>query len=125
MRQVWVPLLSGVFLIAAAAHAQTAAPAPAPAPVKAPAKEPSPKQELTLSGKTLAKYTGDFDGMIKRRSIRVLVPYSKTFYFVDRATPRGLAYDVTRLIENDLNKKLKTGNVRSCTSCASPSPATR
>jgi hypothetical protein len=26
--------------------------------------------------------------MIKRRAMRVLVPYSKTCYFVDRAVPR-------------------------------------
>jgi ABC-type amino acid transport substrate-binding protein len=50
--------------------------------------------------------------MIKRRVIRVLVPYSKTYYFVDRAVQRGLSYEVTRLLEADLNKKLKTGNVR-------------
>ena len=105
-------MLSGIFLFATAAHAQPPAPAPAQAPAKAPAKEPSAKSELTLSGPTTSKpWTGDLDGMIKRRLIRALVPYSKTFYFVDRATPRGLAYEVTRLIENDLNKKLKTGNV--------------
>jgi ABC-type amino acid transport substrate-binding protein len=50
--------------------------------------------------------------MVKRRAIRVLVPYSKTFYFVDRAVQRGLSYEVTRLLETDLNKKLKTGNIR-------------
>jgi membrane-bound lytic murein transglycosylase MltF len=50
--------------------------------------------------------------MIKWRLIRVLVPHSKTFYFVDRAVQRGLSYDVTRLLERDLNNKLKTGNIR-------------
>ncbi len=58
------------------------------------------------------KFTGDLDGMLKRRQIRVLVPYSKTLYFVDRGQPRGLAYDVFRLFEDDLNKHLKTGQVR-------------
>ena len=57
-------------------------------------------------------WTGDLDGMIKRRVIRVLVPYSKTYYFVDRAIQRGLTYDVTRLFEQDLNTKLKTGHIR-------------
>jgi membrane-bound lytic murein transglycosylase MltF len=57
-------------------------------------------------------WTGDFDGMVKRRVIRVLVPYSKTFYFVDRAVQRGLSYEVTQLLEADLNKKLKTGNIK-------------
>ena len=92
-------------LIATGAHAQTPAPAPA--------KEPAAKPGFALSASPVAKtWTGDFDGMVKRRAIRVLVPYSKTFYFVDRAIQRGLSYDVTQLLEADLNKKLKTGNLR-------------
>lgn len=57
-------------------------------------------------------FTGDLDGMIKRRQIRVLVPYSKTFFFVDRGDQRGMAHDIGRLFESDLNKKLKTKSVR-------------
>jgi len=63
------------------------------------------------------RWTGDLDGMIKRRMIRVLVPYSKTYYFVDRAVQRGISYDVTRLLEADLNKKLKTGHMRLSVVC--------
>ena len=63
------------------------------------------------------KWTGDLDGMIKRRMIRVLVPYSKTYYFVDRAVQRGISYDVTRLLEADLNRKLKTGHIRLSVLC--------
>jgi membrane-bound lytic murein transglycosylase MltF len=98
-----VALLAGMLSIATSAVAQTPAPPPA--------KEPAAKQGLPKipAAKT---WTGDLDGMIKRRVIRVLVPYSKTYYFVDRAVQRGLSYDVTRLLEADLNKKLKTGNVR-------------
>ena len=55
--------------------------------------------------------------MIKRRMIRVLVPYSKTYYFVDRAVQRGISYDVTRLLEADLNKKLRTGHIRLSVTC--------
>ena len=58
------------------------------------------------------KWTGDLDGMIKRRLIRVLTVYSKTGYFVDRGTQRGLAYESFQLFEEDLNKKLKNKNVR-------------
>jgi membrane-bound lytic murein transglycosylase MltF len=58
------------------------------------------------------KWTGDLDGMIKRRYIRALVPYSRTFYFIDRGTQRGLAYEALRLAEDDLNKALKKKNVR-------------
>ncbi len=63
------------------------------------------------------RWTGDLDGMIKRRMIRVLVPYSKTYYFVDRAVQRGISYDVTRLLEADLNRKLKTGRIRLSVLC--------
>ena len=98
-----VALLSSMLAIATVAVAQT--------PAQPPAKEPAAKQGLPQipAAKT---WTGDLDGMIKRRVIRVLVPYSKTYYFVDRAVQRGLSYEVTRLLEADLNKKLKTGNVR-------------
>ena len=50
--------------------------------------------------------------MIQRRYIRVLVTYSKTHYFVDRATQRGLTYDFGRMFEEDLNKKLKKKHIR-------------
>ncbi|HTO07545.1 MAG TPA: transporter substrate-binding domain-containing protein [Myxococcota bacterium] len=59
-----------------------------------------------------AKWTGDLDGMVKRRMIRVLTPYSKTHYFVDKGQQRGLVYDSALALENALNKKYKTGNLR-------------
>src|SRR5215813_11224982 len=102
-----VLLVSGLVLVATGAAAQ----APAPAPAQAPAKPPA-KQGLPPAAAAQKQWTGDFDGMVKRRVIRALVPYSKTFYFVDRAVQRGLSYEVTRLLEADINKKLKTGNVR-------------
>jgi membrane-bound lytic murein transglycosylase MltF len=57
------------------------------------------------------KFTGDFDGMAKRRMIRVLVPYSKTMYFIDNATQRGIAYDAFKLFEDDYNKKRPKGSL--------------
>jgi membrane-bound lytic murein transglycosylase MltF len=53
-------------------------------------------------------WTGDLDGMVKRRRIRALVVYSKTFYFVDRGRQRGATYDGLRAFENDLNRRLQT-----------------
>ena len=103
MRPIWVGALLSMLSIAIGAAAQTPAPPPA--------KEPPAKQGLPQVPATKT-WTGDLDGMIKRRVIRVLVPYSKTYYFVDRAVQRGLSYEVTRLLEANLNKKLKTGNVR-------------
>src|SRR5215510_16008671 len=107
MRYVVFALLIGLCPMAVA-HAQ------APA---APAAQPSPKPDAEAKGfalpNTSAKpWTGDLDGMKKRRRIRFLVPYSKTYYFVDRAVQRGVAYDITRIYKTDLNKRLKTGHVR-------------
>jgi membrane-bound lytic murein transglycosylase MltF len=58
------------------------------------------------------KWTGDFDGMVRRRLIRVLTVYSKTLYFVDKGTPRGIAHDEMRQFEEEINKKLKTKHLR-------------
>jgi membrane-bound lytic murein transglycosylase MltF len=52
-----------------------------------------------------APWTGDLDGMIARGWVRVLVPYSKTFYWVDLGTPRGLSYELFTAFEKELNRK--------------------
>jgi len=57
------------------------------------------------------KWTGDLDAMVKRRMVRVLTPYSKTHYFIDKGVQRGLVYDSAMVFEKDLNKKYKTGNL--------------
>jgi membrane-bound lytic murein transglycosylase MltF len=50
---------------------------------------------------------GDLDSMIARGYIRVLVPYSKTYYYVEGMKRYGLAYELLDLFENDLNRRLK------------------
>ncbi|WP_340115896.1 lytic transglycosylase F [Pelagibius sp. 7325] len=60
----------------------------------------------------LKPWTGDLDEMVERRVIRMLVPYSKTFYFLDGATQRGITYEFSRAFEEQLNKKLKTKALR-------------
>ena len=49
---------------------------------------------------------GDLDSMIARRYIRVLVPYSKTYYYVEGMKRYGLAYELLNLFEKDLNRQL-------------------
>ncbi len=58
------------------------------------------------------KWTGDFDGMAERTLIRALVPYSKTFYFLDGADQRGLTYELLREFEKYINKKLRRKTLR-------------
>jgi len=57
-------------------------------------------------------WIGDFDGMAKRRQIRALVVYSKTFYFLDQGQQRGLSYDQLKEFEKYINQKLKTGTLK-------------
>jgi membrane-bound lytic murein transglycosylase MltF len=77
-----------------------------------PADEPDALNDETMRERILRSWTGDLDGMIERRVIRVLTAYSKTQFFVDQGTQRGLVYDTATLFEEDLNKKLKKKNVR-------------
>jgi membrane-bound lytic murein transglycosylase MltF len=48
---------------------------------------------------------GDFDAILERRVVRVLVPYSRTLYFNDKGRQRGLTADALRDFETFLNKK--------------------
>jgi membrane-bound lytic murein transglycosylase MltF len=53
-------------------------------------------------------YSGDLDGMIQRRIIRIGAPFNRTYYFIDKGVQRGLSYEYAVLFENQLNKKLGT-----------------
>jgi membrane-bound lytic murein transglycosylase MltF len=59
-----------------------------------------------------APFSGDLDEMIKRRLIRVGVTFNRTFYFVDKGQPRGLSHEYLTLFEDELNKRLKSRNLR-------------
>jgi membrane-bound lytic murein transglycosylase MltF len=54
------------------------------------------------------KFIGDLDEMVKRRLVRVGVTFNRTFYFVDHGEQRGVAYELGKAFEDELNKKLKT-----------------
>jgi membrane-bound lytic murein transglycosylase MltF len=59
-----------------------------------------------------ARWTGDFDGMLKRRRIRVLTPYSRTHYFVDQGVQRGVVHDAMQKLEEEINAKYATGKLK-------------
>jgi membrane-bound lytic murein transglycosylase MltF len=70
------------------------------------------EQPLSIELKAAA-WTGDLDVLAQRRAIRVLVPYSKTLYFVDLGgVQRGISYDFMHAFEDALNKKLGRGELR-------------
>jgi len=60
----------------------------------------------------MAPWSGDLDGMVERRVLRVLVPYSRTLYFLDGAEQRGVAYDIMRDFETVLNEQNATGHLK-------------
>lgn len=64
----------------------------------------SEEDEMLGLGKV---HFGDLDSMIARRQIRALVPYTKTYYFIDGKERKGLAYDALNLFEEELNASLK------------------
>ncbi|KXU87443.1 lytic transglycosylase [Paraburkholderia monticola] len=90
-----------------------AAPAPAAQPVaslppaatpSAPASAPAARH-IDLTNKP---WTGDFDAMLDRRLIRVLVPYSRTLYVNDQGHERGLTAGLVRDFERYVNKKYQS-----------------
>jgi membrane-bound lytic murein transglycosylase MltF len=50
-------------------------------------------------------WQGDFDAMLERRLVRVLVPYSRTFFFNDRGRESGIAVGFVRDFERHVNQK--------------------
>jgi membrane-bound lytic murein transglycosylase MltF len=53
------------------------------------------------------RYADDLDGLKRRRLIRALVVYSKTFYFIDRGRERGMVAEGIQRLEQYLNARLK------------------
>jgi membrane-bound lytic murein transglycosylase MltF len=56
--------------------------------------------------------TTDLDSLAQRRAVRVLVPFSRTYYFLDGGVQRGITYDAFREFEKFLNEELGTRGVR-------------
>ena len=78
-----------------------------PALAQQPAPQKAAGRTLTIDPAELQKpWSGDLDGMIQRRVIRVLTVNSKTIYFVDKGVLHGSAVIFGRLFEDSLNKKL-------------------
>jgi membrane-bound lytic murein transglycosylase MltF len=85
--------LLAAWCLAGAALAQPAAPASAPA-----AKQRALPTEAR-------EWKGDFDGMLERRHIRMLVPSSRTLFYNVKGRERGITAEAARAFEQYLNKK--------------------
>ena len=59
-----------------------------------------------------APWKGDFDGMVKRRVIRVLAVQNPVLYAVDRGREVGLTYEAVKAFETSINRKLGNKTVK-------------
>lgn len=53
------------------------------------------------------KWIGDFDNIMAKRMIRILIPYSRTLYYFDMGHERGLSIGLVRDFERYINKKYR------------------
>ena len=58
----------------------------------------------------LKPFTGDLDELVKRRAVRIGVAFNRTYYFVDRGKPRGIAYEYGQVMQERLNRQYRTDN---------------
>ncbi len=65
-------------------------------------------QQLRLDETWIA----DLDSLAQYRAIRILVPFSRTYYFLDAGLQRGITYEAFREFEKYLNKELGTRGPR-------------
>src|SRR6187399_2010463 len=109
----WVTLLAAFALAGCdsapdqPADGKVAATAHAPPP-----PPPPPPKAVAPTG--LPTWSGDLPGLLEKRVVRMLVVYSKTFYFIDKGQQRGITYDFGMELEKYLNasNKDKTRPVR-------------
>ena len=88
---------------------------PAPAPgTQAPSASELPPPAPETPSDTIAeqiqreRWTGDLDGIVKRRYLRVLVIPDKMYFFFDGQQMHGVTYDAMREFETFFNQKMKT-----------------
>lgn len=93
--------------ISASALAQTAKPAAPPIALKT----------------NFGPWKDDFDGLLRRRTIRILVPYSRTLFFQDKGTLYGTTVQAAQALEAWINKTTKPAPAR-WSSASSPRPVT-
>ena len=88
-------------------------PAPGQATKTPAAAEPAPSAQDSPPD-TLAdqirreRWSGDVDGIVARRYLRVLVIPDKTYFFFDGQQMHGVTYDAMREFETFLNQKMQT-----------------
>ena len=65
---------------------------------------PAASTRTALRTRFAGRFTGDFDAMLHRRLIRLVVPYSYTLFFEDKGALYGITVDGAHLFEEWINK---------------------
>lgn len=106
-----VPALSTPAAPAPAVPATAAPPAARPPPPATSAAVADDTPPPLVHGELVENkpWRGDFDGMVKRRLIRMLVVPNRTDYYLDHGQPKGVTAEYARELERRLNLQLKTG----------------
>jgi hypothetical protein len=113
-----VLLLASLSVVGCSGNKDEPRPAAAPAASAGASDEPLPPvaYESSLSETVRANlnkpFKGDLDEMVKRRVVRIGVTFNRTHYFVDKGVQRGAVYEYGKLMEDELNKRRKTGNLK-------------
>ena len=100
--------------VSQAENAEISPQAVAPEPAAAPAARQSLEQlqqDLDIPGLS-RPWTGDLDGMEERRVIRVLTVYGLGRYFLDGPEEKGITYELFKLFEEQVNKRLGKKHLR-------------
>jgi ABC-type amino acid transport substrate-binding protein len=106
--------IAGAVALAASPGSAHAADAAKPPPAAPPSTSVSPASPLAPENDGAAPrqlsipnkpWKGDFDQMVERRIIRVLVPYSRTLYYTDKGRERGITAELVRNWERYIGKK--------------------
>ena len=58
------------------------------------------------------RWSGDLDGMIERRTIRVLVVHNKMMFFFDKGHLKGATHDLFMEFEKFVNERQKSGTLK-------------
>jgi membrane-bound lytic murein transglycosylase MltF len=76
------------------------------------AKEPHISPDDKLLAKATKASFGDLDKIVERRTLRVLVAFNKTNFFLDGPRTRGATYEMMTMFDKHLNKILKKRHLK-------------
>jgi membrane-bound lytic murein transglycosylase MltF len=77
-----------------------------------PACDPAIADPRVLALPSLKTWQGDFDGMLKRKLVRILVPTDRTSFFIDKGETLGFEAELGAEFESWLNKRHGKKNER-------------